>query len=199
MRKGKILNIAGFLMFIMVLGSYYAYGVIVEDKYYENYGIAEYYGNNEDQLLDDAINNWNNANGDISQMKNIANSTLKNLKTSNEYELEYQHYVTEMDQYADSDLKKQYADLMLSQSNYSVDYNNLYIEQCNLILNTNWNDKTQSANSLAKIEELSKKCDNLESKMSKLSAERDKIKSQYPEFSKRLDEEYEKSKNTYYK
>jgi len=199
MRKDKILSIGGLLIFILVLGSYYAYGIVAEDKYYENYGIAQFYGDKEDQLLNDTDNNWNNANGNMTKIKNIANSNLKNLKTSNEYELKYQHYVNEMINYADSDLKKQYAESMLLQSNYSVEYNNVYITECNLVLNTNWNDKTQSASALAKIDELDKKCDDLDSKISAISTKRDEIKSKYPEFSKRLDQEYEKSKNTYYK
>ena len=199
MRKDKILSIGGLLIFILVLGSYYAYGIVAEDKYYENYGIAQFYGDKEDQLLNDTDNNWNNANGNMTKIKNIANSSLNNLKTSNEYDLKYQHYVKEMINYADSDLKKQYAELMLLQSNYSIEYNKMYIEECNLVLNTNWNDKTQSAGALAKIDELEKKCDDLDSKISAISTKRDEIKSKYPEFSKRLDQEYEKSKNTYYK
>ncbi|HML04877.1 MAG TPA: hypothetical protein VK426_03785, partial [Methanobacterium sp.] len=138
MRKDKILSIGGLLIFILVLGSYYAYGIVAEDKYYENYGIAQFYGDKEDQLLNDTDNNWNNANGNMTKIKNIANSSLNNLKTSNEYDLKYQHYVKEMINYADSDLKKQYAELMLLQSNYSFEYNNVYIEECNLVLNTNW-------------------------------------------------------------
>ncbi|HML06369.1 MAG TPA: hypothetical protein VK426_11385 [Methanobacterium sp.] len=199
MRKDKILSIGGLLIFILVLGSYYAYGIVAEDNYYENYGIAQFYGDKEDQLLNDTDNNWNNANGNMTKIKNIANSSLNNLKTSNEYDLKYQHYVKEMINYADSDLKKQYAELMLLQSNYSIEYNKMYIEECNLVLNTNWNDKTQSASALAKIDELEKKCDDLDSKISAISTKRDEIKSKYPEFSKRLDQEYEKSKNTYYK
>jgi len=199
MRKDKILSIGGLLIFILVLGSYYAYGIVAEDKYYENYGIAQFYGDKEDQLLNDTDNNWNNANGNMTKIKNIANSSLNNLKTSNEYDLKYQHYVKEMINYADSDLKKQYAELMLLQSNYSIEYNKMYIEECNLVLNTNWNDKTQSTGALAKIDELEKKCDDLDSKISAISTKRDEIKSKYPEFSKRLDQEYEKSKNTYYK
>jgi len=199
MRKSKILSISGLLIFILVLGSYYAYGIVAEDKYYENYGIAESYANQEDQLLNETSNNWDNANGNMTQMKNMANSTLKNLKTSNEYEYKYQRYVKEMTKYADSNFKKQYANLMILESNYSIEYNNVFIEESNLILNTNWDDKTQSASSLARIDALKKRYDDLDAKISEITAKRNEIKSKYSEFSKRLDEQDEKSKNIYYK
>jgi hypothetical protein len=183
----------GILTAMLILGTYFAYGIYAEDKYYENYRIAQFYGDKEDKLLNDTYNKWDGANGNVANLKNMANVTLINMQTANDYEIKYQHYVNEMIKYADSNVEKQYAVSMLEQSNYSIQDNKAYIEIVTLISTISDNNQAQPGY-LAKLNELTKKRDILGVKMDELGNKREKIRAQYPNFSKRLDQEYEASK-----
>jgi len=194
----KILAVIGILAVILVLGCQNANSIYKKNKYYENYRMAVIYGDKEVQLADDTYDNWDRDNDDVSvaDLMKIANTTLENMQQANVFESKYQHYVNEMIKYADADVEKQYAESMLTESKYSVEYNNVFMEISNLILSTNWNDQAQLNSYSAKMNDLIKNRDILDDKMNEIDEEKEEIRKQYPDFTKRLDQEYEASKNT---
>ena len=194
----KYLMVGVVVFVIAVVGGSYAYGTYAEGKYYENYRMAVFYGAKYTDLNNEIINLESkikiNSEDDI--IKALINQIIDKSKEMKEYNSQYQYYVQEMLKYANSDFKRQYADSMLAQSNKQSEYLDNILEMYNLLLNTDYNDQTQVDNAKIKWNESVKRADGLLAEINSFGEEREKIRAQYPDFTKRLDQEQELAKNS---
>lgn len=190
----KYLTIIGVVIFILaIIGATYGYQTYSDNKYYENYRIATYYGDKVTQTINDTENYFNRTQiNNMNDLNKVGSNCLNQTQQTREYQSQYEYYVKEMLKYADSDIKKQYAESMLGQSNATLNYINIDIKLYTMFSNAT---EAQVNSILSKIDELSKDKNKLSSEMINEAGIREKIRAQYPDFTKRLDQEYDSSKN----
>lgn len=190
----KYLAIIGVVIFILaIIGATYGYQAYSDNKYYENYRLATYYGDKVTQTMNDTENYWNSTKlNSMKELNDLAKNCSNQTQKTKEYASQYQYYVNEMLKYADSDIKKQYAESMLKQSNATLNYIDYEIKRYTWLSNSN---EAQLNSVINKLSGLNKDEAKFITQMTDEAGVREKIRAQYPDFTKRLDQEYDSSKN----
>lgn len=192
-RRFSIIGVV--ILIISSLGGFYAYLVYSENMYYENYRFAVFYGAEMENITNQSDFNFNTSALDGKKMdqnmKNAAQDSKNQIQTEMGYQSKYQDYVKEMVKYANSNEKKQYAQAMLDQSNKNLDYMNTESQIDDIILNTNWNNSDQANDANKELYDLIQHKNDLVGQMSDMAKLRVNIRAMYPEFTKKLNVEYE--------
>ena len=171
-------------MFIVaVIGGYYAYAQYTDNKYYDSYRLQYYNAGKAGDLFMEVYNSSTNSSLTNTQWNNNYPDMIKNLDDAITFENTRKYYINQMINSSNSDLKKQYANLLSSQTDLTVTYFNLFKD----LLTAFHNKDTKRSNEISFNATLDAINNN--------NNQREEIRAKNPEFTKLLNQQVDESKN----
>lgn len=178
----KILSII-ILAAIIIAGvcGYYAYGSYMDSKFDESFKTQYYYGDkyNESYIYANKLGNiTNNNEKDFNENKK---EFLKAYNDSIDYWVKIVDYRQKMVTFADTDIEKKYATLMLQISQKGLEQLKIWRSMYEL------NSFNSNSTNLNKQEELFKQIETLDKQITKIVEEKDKLKLSDEKFNQRIE------------
>lgn len=179
----KILALMGILIFVLaVIGSYYGYSTYSENKYYEDYRLQSYYGEKAIDIRTKTVNSLSTMS--ISQFDNSADNITNDLDKAKGYLSQASNYEQEMLKYANSGYEKKYAENLFNYNNAMMKVIDLTKEIIIAMKNRDFNNN-----------ELKKQLNDANKQIDQYTNDREDIRAKNPEFTSRLDKNYETAMN----
>lgn len=212
-KKGKnkylLIGVVGIVIAIFIIGGYYAYGMYAENKYYENYRLQYHNSVKAEEKWNQSINSLSEYNlstmtqaqleKEYPEMIRKENESLKNLDEAISYHQKSINFEKEMLHYASTDYQKDYANLLINQSELWMKEYDLYKKWSNLIIELITAVKNKDTNKINaigdQITDIKKQIDAIDAEIIKVVDQREDIRANHPDFTTRLDKEVEIAKN----
>ncbi len=176
MRKKWLILIALILVGLSVVGGYFLYNCINEDRYYENYRLESIKMDGANEQSVTALANifaYMMGNGTSANTTNILGIARDNASSALAFNME-------MQKYAITKSEKKYAEVMIQQ-------NDLMINDIDLLIEL---DKASKQKDLNRVNNIMTRMKDINNQMEQYETELENIKNNDPNFKKRIEKEY---------
>lgn len=208
-KKYLLIGLVVAVFIVAVIGGYYAYGQYQDNKYYENYRLSVYNGQQSDQKINQSNNvlsgyNFNTMtiaqfNQQYDEIIGKIDQGINNIDEAIDYEQKAKNYQKDMLNSARTDYQKKYAELLIKQNDLFMKRHDLYKQQYNLLKDlfaaAKNNDQNKVTEINKQISENKKQIETITNDINNLVNEREDIRVANPDFTTRLKKEAETATN----